>query len=94
MEEVFNKMDAAVAAIDTLIACKQRFPIYDLNEDLDQIYEAQQDVIFKEFIKFGVQLVESYEVRGTETSGQEEKDLVENDLEGDDIIKEKVMVKV
>ena len=57
-------------------------------------YEAHQDAIFKKFIKFGVQLVESYEVRGTETSGQEEKDLVENDLEGDDIIEEKVMVKV
>jgi hypothetical protein len=83
-------MDAAVSAIDTLIACKKRFPNYDLNEDLDQSYDAQKDAIFKDFIKFGVQLVKSYDVRGTETSRQEETDLVENDLEGNDIIKEKV----
>ena len=47
MEEAFNNMDAAVAAIDTFIACKKSFPNYDLNEDLDQMYEAQQDVIFR-----------------------------------------------
>jgi hypothetical protein len=94
MDEAFNKMDAAVAAIDTIIAFKKRFQIYDLNQDLGRMYETQQDAIFKDFIKFGVQLVESYEVRRTETSGQEETDLVENDVEGDDIIKEKVMVGV
>jgi bisphosphoglycerate-dependent phosphoglycerate mutase len=68
MEEAFNK----------------RFPNYALNEDLDQSYDAQKDAIFKDFIKFGAQLVESYEVRGNETSGQEETDLVENDLEGNE----------
>ena len=55
MEDVFNKMDAAVAAIDTLLAFKERFPNYDLNMDLDQMYEATKDDIFKDFIKFGVQ---------------------------------------
>ena len=52
-----------------------------------------QDAIFKDFIKFGVQLVEGYEVRKTEASDPEEKELVENDLAGDSIIKEKVMDK-
>ena len=86
MEEAFNKMDAAVAAIDTLIAFKKRSPNFDLNMDLDQMYEAKQDAICKDFIKFGVQLVEGYEVRKTEASDPEEKELVENDLAGDSII--------
>ena len=94
MEDVFNKMDAAVAAIDTLLAFKKRFPNYDLNMDLDQMYEATKDAIFKDFIKFGVQLVENYEVRQTEASDQEEKELVENDLAGDSTIKEEVTVEV
>ena len=58
------------------------------------MYEAHQDFIFKEFINFGVQLVESYEVSGNKTSGQEEKVLLENDLESDGAIQEKVMVEV
>ena len=93
MEEAFNKMDAAVAAINTLIAFKKRSPNFDLNTDLDQMYEAKQDAIFKDFIKFGVQLVEGYEVRKNEASDPEEKELVENDLAGDSIIKEKVTVE-
>ena len=93
MEEAVNKMDAAVAAINTLIAFKKRSPNYDFNMDLDQMYEAKQDAIFKDFIKFGVQLVEGYEVRKTEAIDQEEKELVENDLVGDSIIKEKVTVE-
>ena len=46
MEEAFNKMDAAVAAIDTLIACKKRFQNCDLNEDLDRMYDAQDMPIY------------------------------------------------
>ena len=53
MEEAFNKMDAAVAAINTLIAFKKRSTNYDLNMDLDQMYEAKQDAIFKDFMTFG-----------------------------------------
>ena len=76
MEEAFNKIEAGLAAIDTIIACKKRFPMYNLNDDLDQIYEAQTDQIFKEYIKFGVQLIES-EVKVNEKEIDDIKEKVE-----------------
>ena len=76
MEEAFNKIEAGLAAIDTLIACKKRFPNYDLNEDLDQIYKTDKDTIYKEFIRFGVQLVEN-EVKEKEIDSTKEELKVE-----------------
>ena len=58
------------------------------------MYEAKQDAIFKDFIKLGVKLVESYEMKETEASDPEVKDLVKDELEGDICIKEKEVVEV
>ena len=57
--------------------------------DLDQMYEAKQDAIFKDFMTFGWRIW-SEEI---ETVIKRKKELVENDLAGDSIIKEKVMDK-
>ena len=80
MEEAFSNIEAGLAAIDTIIACKKRFTKYNLNDDLDQMYKTQADQIFKEFIKLGVQLVES-EVKVNEKETDVTKDMVKNSSE-------------
>ena len=78
MEEVFNQLEAGLAAFDKLLAFRKQFPNYDMNLDLDKMYETKQSTINKDFIKCGVQFVGSYDVKENDESEKEESDLVEN----------------
>ena len=59
MDEVFNRIDVGLEAFEKLVACMREFPKYKLNKDLDQSYP-KDSVIFKEFIKCGVDFVAKY----------------------------------
>ena len=67
MEEVFNQIEVGLAAIDKLIAYRKRYPTYNMNLDLDEMYDSKDIVIYKDFIKYGVKLVEHYEKKSSES---------------------------
>ena len=59
MEEAFDKLEAAVNALEVIVGFQKNFPKYNLYDDLDWIYKVKDDLIFKEFVKCGVNFIEN-----------------------------------
>ena len=67
-----------LAAFANLIACQKQFSNYDLNLDLDRMYETKKDAIFKDFVKCSVEFVQEYNVKESDASEKEvEKQIAE-----------------
>ena len=58
MEEAFDKIEAGLNALEVITSFQKNFPKYNLDQDLDFIYKAKEDLIFKEFVKCGVNFVD------------------------------------
>ena len=61
MEEVFDKLEIGLEAFEKLIICTFRLPNYNLNEDLEKIYHEKENVIVKDFIKWGMEFVMNHQ---------------------------------
>ena len=61
MEEVFDKLEIGLEAFEKLIICTFRLPKYNLKEDLDKIYHEKENVIVKDFIKWGMEFVMTHQ---------------------------------
>ena len=59
MEDVFDKIEAAINAFDTLIAFKKKFPKYSMNDNLDRMYDVKEDKVFKDFVKLVVNFLKT-----------------------------------
>ena len=61
-EEVFVKLEEGLEAFGKLLSCMKQFPNYNFIKDLDEAYTLEENVIMKEFFKFGVKFVKKREV--------------------------------
>jgi hypothetical protein len=63
LNEEFNlgddKIDVGLEAFEKLVECLKQFPKYDLNKHLEIMY-TKDITVFKYYIKFGVNFVETY----------------------------------
>ena len=61
VEEIYDKLEDGLAALEKLVTCTQRFGKFILEEDLDAVYSREKDAIYKEFIKCGFNFVKEYQ---------------------------------
>ena len=61
MEEVFDKLEIGLETFEKLVICTFRLPNYNLNEDLEKIYHEKENVIVKDFIKWGMEFVMNHQ---------------------------------
>ena len=75
MEDVFDKIEAGLNALEVLISFKKKFPKYNLSDDLDLMYKVKEDIVYKDFVKCGVNFVEQNIVDTTENTIKEENNV-------------------
>ena len=107
--DALDKIELGLEAFERLLALSKGMSKvlsdFDVLEEVEEAYnqhEGQQ--YWKDFVKVGLEFVRGHpdashlefnvKAKKVEASGQEGKDLVENGLESDNIIKEKVQVEV
>ena len=81
MEEAFDKIEAALNALEVIVEYGKNFKKYNLCEDLDLIYIVKEDQVFKEFVKCGVNFVE----QNLSQPNCETSDILDNQLLDDQI---------
>lgn len=54
IDEVFVKLKEGFEAFGKLLSCMKQFPNYNLLEDLEESYTLEENIVMREFIKFGV----------------------------------------
>ena len=85
MEEVFDQIEVGLAAMDKIVAYRNKYPTYNMTIDLDEMYDSAELVIYKDFINYGVKLVEHYEEKkeqlrcDLEEQKQPEKEVLEKE---------------
>ena len=57
IDEVFVKLEEGFEAFGNLLSYMKQFPNYNLHKDLEESYNSEENVITKEFIKFGYKFV-------------------------------------
>ena len=65
MEEAYDHIEAGLDAFEKLILCTQKFPKFNLDEELDTVYEDL--AIVKDFVKWGVKFVKNYQIDANDT---------------------------